>query len=239
MKRSLLITIIFALLLCFSSGVLADAAIYDYEFGTVTGCDYNVYVATPDGGVNLREAPTTESRILCKIPDFIALNITQESDNGKGWGYTSYNGYYGWVALSQVSVNYPIKQASSDVVVTAKSGLNLREGPYTSYDSYCNIPYGTLVHVNATYNGWGGVDYNGYYGWISLKYTVPPSEFTNDEPDEEIENIPDEPTEEAAVTSLEKEDGGGLPIMAILLGMIIFVVVVAAVLIIVIVAKKK
>ncbi|MBR5329564.1 MAG: SH3 domain-containing protein [Firmicutes bacterium] len=239
MKRSLLITIIFALLLCFSSGVLADAAIYDYDFGTVTGCDYGTYVATPDGGVNLREAPTTQAPVLCTIPDFVYLQITQESDMGKGWGYTCYNGYYGWVALSQTSINYPIKEVSYDVVVTAKSGLNLREGPYTTYGSYDNVPYGTLVHVYGTYNDWAEVKYNGTYGWIALKYTVLPDKFADGEPDEEIENIPDEPTEEASVTSLEKEDGGGLPIMAILLGMIVLVVVVAAVLIIVIIAKKK
>lgn len=240
MNKSLLVAVIFALILCFSCGVMADAAIYDYSYGTVTDCSYDVFVATVDGGVNLREAPTTESGIICTIADFEQLHISQESSNGKGWGYTSYNGKSGWVALSQVSEYFPIKQTSYDVVVNAKSGLNLREGPYTTYDSYRDVPYGTLVHVGATYNGWGEVEYKGTYGWIALKYTVLPDDFVEEAPaEEEVVPIEEEPMEEATVTSLEKEDSGGIPIMTLLLGMIILVVVIAAVLIIIIVVKKK
>ncbi|MBQ1252369.1 MAG: SH3 domain-containing protein, partial [Firmicutes bacterium] len=147
MKKSLFVCVVLTLLLCFSCGVAADAAIYDY--GTTRDCNYSVYVATPDGGVNLREAPTTDAYIITTIPDFVQLQITMESTNGNGWGYTCYNGDYGWVALSQVSQTFPVKQTSYDVVITGSS-VNHREGPYTSYYSYGTIPYGTKVHIEAT-----------------------------------------------------------------------------------------
>lgn len=235
MKKSLFVVVVLALILCFGTGVMADAAIYDY--GTTRDCDYSVYVATVDGGVNLREAPTTESGILCLIPDFVQLQITMESTNGNGWGYTNYNGYHGWVALSQVSEYFPISQTSYDVSVTAADGVNLREGPYTSYNKIANIPHGTVLHVGATYNGWGEVEYNGTYGWIAL------SQVGDVVAEEEHEPMPideEQPIEEdAAVTSLEKEEPAGIPLMTLLIGMIILVVVIAAVLIIIIVVKKK
>ena len=238
MKKTLFTVLVLALICCFSCGVTADAAIYDY--GTTRDCDYSVYVATVDGGVNLREAPTTESAILCLIPDFVQLRITMESTNGNGWGYTNYNGYHGWVALSQVSEYYPITETSYDVSVTASDGVNLREGPYTSYGKLTNIPHATVLHVEATYNGWGAVSYNGYYGWIALSQVgdVVEEEHEPMPIDEDaVESAPIE--EDAAVTSLDKEKDGGVPLMAILLGMIVLVVVIAAVLIIIIIAKKK
>ena len=235
MKKSLFTVIVLVLILCFGTGVMADAAIYDY--GNTRDCDYNVYVATVDGGVNLREAPTTDSWILCLIPDFIQLRITMESTNGNGWGYTNYNGYYGWVALSQVSEYYPITETSYDVSVTAADGANLREGPYTSYGKITNIPHAAVLRVEATYNGWGAVNYNGSYGWIAL------SQVGDVVAEEDHEPMPiDEEQlveEDAAVTSLEKNESAGIPLMTILLGMIILVVVIAAILIIVIVVKKK
>lgn len=240
MKRSLFVVVVFALLFCFSGGVFADAAIYDYNYGTVTDCSYDVYVATVDGGVNLREAPTTESAIICTIPDFVQLHISAESSAGNGWGYTTYNGYSGWVALSQVSDHYPVSEASYYVSVTAADGVNHRDGPYTSYALLANIPYGTELYVDATYNGWAGVGYNGLYGWIALSQVTAVEEMAEDAPEQEPMPIAEEPVEEeSAVTSLEKEESGGIPIMTLLMGMIILVIVIAAVLIIVIVVKKK
>ncbi|MBQ1251841.1 MAG: hypothetical protein IIY02_02885, partial [Firmicutes bacterium] len=105
------------------------------------------------------------------------------------------------------------------------------------------IPYGTKVHVEATYNGWGEVVYKGEYGWIALKYTVNAEDFVEVkdgtvEDDGVVEDVA--PAEDVpAVTSLEKEDSGSNVLPIILIGMIILVIVIAAVLIIVIIARKK
>ena len=69
--------------------------------------DYDVVVSAPDGGVNLREGLGTEYNILYHmIPNGTVLHISadgQTSNNG-WWGNTCYNGIYGWIALSQVTV---------------------------------------------------------------------------------------------------------------------------------------
>lgn len=69
--------------------------------------DYQVQVAAPDGGVNFRYGPGVEyNKIFSNmIPNGVILSITQEAQasNGNYWGYTYYNGQYGWVALTQVA----------------------------------------------------------------------------------------------------------------------------------------
>lgn len=82
--------------------VFADAAAYDmHEAG------YYVYVATPDGGLNMRYGPGTEYDKVMKsrIPDGVRLYIGYTSGN---WGMTTYNGYEGWVALKQTSKTPPV-----------------------------------------------------------------------------------------------------------------------------------
>jgi len=81
--------------------------------------DYYVYVATPDGGLNLRHGPGTnyDKAMDGRIPDGVRLYISYTSGN---WGFTSYNGYQGWVALKQTSatppdINVPIEQPIEDI----------------------------------------------------------------------------------------------------------------------------
>ena len=64
---------------------------------------------------------------------------------------------------------------SYDVVVTAKDGLNMRQGASTTYKKLGAIPYGKQVHItNKTGGGsyiWGLTVYEGIKGWIALNYT--------------------------------------------------------------------
>lgn len=171
MKKRLFLSLIcgcmLAILMC--GGVLADAAAYDWE--SAGEVNYGVYVSTTDGGVNLRVEPTTDAEILVCVPDLVYLTITQETTSG--WGFTGYNGEYGWVHLSQTSSSYPAKSVSKDVQVTAGDGVNLRTGPYQSYSKVLGsaIPKGTVLHVTETMNNWGHINYNGNDGWIALSQT--------------------------------------------------------------------
>ena len=249
MKKTLFLTLLCVLLLTFSAGVLADAAVYDWEVSEE--CNYDAYVSTVDGGVNLRVEPTTEAAILCTIPDFVCLHITMETSNG--WGFTEYNGDYGWVALSQLSKSYPIKSVSINVKVTASDGVNLREGPYTSYDKLISsaIPQGEVLQVTGiSQNNWGQVTYKGVTGWIAMSQVSEVKANTSVPADEEEDEDEDETEEEETVEPAETEnataellDSGesqsSFPMVALFIGLIIIVVIVAAVLIVVIVTKKK
>lgn len=59
------------------------------------------------------------------------------------------------------------KTSSKKVKVTAKSGLNCRKGPGTSYGVVCAFPYGTELTITEEKGNWGKYS----KGWICLDYT--------------------------------------------------------------------
>lgn len=54
--------------------------------------------------------------------------------------------------------------------VTAKSGLNVRSGPSTSYGKYGALVCGAKVQVESIENGWAKVSYNGKTAYVSASY---------------------------------------------------------------------
>lgn len=80
----------------------ADALIEDFWL-TMYDVDYYVVVDAPDGGVNLRYGAGTEYPIQLDemIPNGTILHIDAEAraNNGKYWGATEYDGWYGFVFL--------------------------------------------------------------------------------------------------------------------------------------------
>ena len=136
-----------------------------------------------------------------------------------------------------------------NVKVTASDGVNLREGPYTSYDKLISsaIPKGEVLQVTGiSQNNWGQVTYNGVTGWIAMSQvsevkanTSVPADEVEEETEEE-ETIEPTETENATAELLDNgEPQSSFPMVALFIGLIIIVVIVAAVLIVVIVTKKK
>ncbi len=65
---------------------------------------------------------------------------------------------------SNAATNYKAK-------VNAKSGLNIRKGPATSYAKAGSaIPYNKVLTITKESNGWGYTTYNGVSGWVYLNY---------------------------------------------------------------------
>lgn len=102
-KIILILNILMVFLMGGASVAFADAMDFD-----VKEAGYYVYVATPDGGLNIRYGPGTEyDKVMAgRIPDGVKLYIGSVSGN---WGYTSYNGYEGWVALKQTTTPPPVQ----------------------------------------------------------------------------------------------------------------------------------
>lgn len=111
-KTLLLLTVLLVILASYIPSAYADAIAYD-----MTPSDYFVYVTTPDGGLNMRYGPGTEYEKVMpgRIPDGVKLYISYESGT---WGYTSYDGYSGWVALKQTSPNPPASPSPSAPIET-------------------------------------------------------------------------------------------------------------------------
>lgn len=68
---------------------------------------YEVVVSAPDGGVNIRSGAGVEYAKVREnmIPTGVTLRIYSETlaNTGRTWGYTTYDGVSGWIALSQVT----------------------------------------------------------------------------------------------------------------------------------------
>ena len=128
------------------------------------------YKITAKTGLNVRTGPGSGYSVVTAIPYNKTVSVTQVSGS---WGKTTYNGRKGWISLSYAqkvntqnssSVNYK-------VVITTKSGLNMRSGAGTSYSWVGAIPYNTTVSISREQSGWGYTTYNGKSGWILLDYT--------------------------------------------------------------------
>jgi len=82
----------------------ADAAADWYN---ETSVSYDVQVSAPDGYVNVRSGPGVDYDILTSATNGVIMHVVAEANasNGKTWGQVNYNGYYGWIALSQVTTD--------------------------------------------------------------------------------------------------------------------------------------
>ena len=148
-----------------------------------TASSYNVQVTAPDGGVNMRCGAGVEyDKVLPDmIPNGTVLTVTQEAvaSNGNSWGYTNYNGTYGWVALTQVTkYEEPTEGAPiphTRYVINCNESITLRTNPDVNAAEICQIPLGTAV---ATFgdagNGFISVYYQGSSGYCLASYLSDP-----------------------------------------------------------------
>lgn len=60
--------------------------------------------------------------------------------------------------------------SGSGYTVTAKSGLNIRSGPGTSYAKYGSFAYGAAVSVEEISGGWAKISYNGKTAYVAAEY---------------------------------------------------------------------
>lgn len=200
--RFLLMSVI-AFTLCGSAPRMiawADAA--DFEMPNHTVVDYSVKVSASDGGVNMRYGPGVDRPVIISmIPNGTVLPVTAEAkaSNGKSWGFTYYDGCYGWISLTQVKkivettepqlttddftggtpVNYQVRVSASD------GGVNMRYGPGTGYAiKRSMIPNSVILTITseiASSNGkyWGYTYFENMYGWIALSQTTLVEETTS------------------------------------------------------------
>lgn len=209
---------------------------------------YIVYVTAGDG-VNLRESPDVSGKKYLNIPAFVCLEVTAETDNG--WGYTSFDGQYGWIALSEVGSDFPYSTADKDVVVSAPDGgVNFRSGPHVSYSTLtAMIPNGTTLHVTrTTANNWGYTTYNGINGWIALsqvsniKSPQNVNQGASSETAAPVTEPEAAPTDTGAETPSPEEtsvSAGLSPLILVLIGIIVSAVIIAGGAIAIIMKKKN
>lgn len=119
---------------------------------------YRVRV-TPNIGLNVRQSPNTESKIIRAVPKGTVLDIVVEYEN---WGELAGGG---WVCLDYTKkiMNYAEFEVKPDV------GLNVRTGPGTKFDIIEALPKGTKVKITQIRDGWGARLGGGYLKMEYLK----------------------------------------------------------------------
>lgn len=225
MKRLRKLVVFLAVLLCFSIPVHADAIIDGGN--SDTSVDYYVVVSASDGGANFRYGAGAEYDKLISnmIPNGTVLHIVGEraANTGRYWGYTEYQGLWGYVALSQTaSYEAPKKTepftggtaADYNISINGKGDTaNLRIGPGVEYEKAASsaIPDGTVLHVEkeaaaANGNSWGQVEYNGAVGWVALNLAEKTEALTAAQAEEkEQEALEKEAKEQEALRKEAKE----------------------------------
>lgn len=112
--------------------------------------------------LNVRTEPSTAGDRVKSLSYGTRVEIYEKSD---GWGRTK----DGWISLNYVYLDGTKGDKATGGVITG-SGLNIRSGPGTKYDSVGSYDKGTHVEVLAqfTYDGttWGCTN----KGWISMNY---------------------------------------------------------------------
>lgn len=73
-------------------------------------------------------------------------------------------------AIEEKSTAVGTTGSSGSYIVTAKSGLNIRSGPGTSYSKYGAYAYGTAVTVQEISGGWAKINYNGKAAYLYASY---------------------------------------------------------------------
>lgn len=193
-----------ALIFVFSSvSVWADDAGYDwYDYRDQTGILY--IVTAPDGYVNMRMGPGTEYAVRDKISNGEILQAQYMVDTkGNGsfnWLQILYEGEYGWVAMSQISVFKPDTlfddgtKTDYEVEYSGKFSVNLKFGPDDAYETVnILINNGDIIHIIKEYDNyhnqkWGLVEDGEILGWINMSATKAVESFDREAEDKEDED---------------------------------------------------
>ena len=148
-------------------------------------------VVTARSGLNMRASASTTSAIKKVLPYGTTVKIKSSMS---GWYYIEYNGDSGYVSSSYISLNGSASGSgsnnssagesnSSDTInvgiVTASSGLNMRESGSTTAPIKKVLPYGSKVNIKKSYSEWYYVEHNGTDGYVSRSYVKVESSGSN------------------------------------------------------------
>ena len=118
-------------------------------------------------GVNVRTGPGTSYNVIGVIFPGTSYVITGKSDL---WYQINYKGQTGYVYGPLVLVTTGSVPSGSGI--EAKTGLNVRYGPGTSYSVFGVIFPGTVYPIVDQTSGWYAITYKGQKGWVSAAFVT-------------------------------------------------------------------
>lgn len=141
----------------------------------------NAKVYSKEGSVNLYSVPSVDEKLGSKIkytvPNNTILNVTRKTDDG--WALVSMNGKFAWVETkyTQKYESFAEEETNSFgiyyvyVMSEKGKGLELRKTKGNG-EVLTVIPDCIKLTVRKKDGKYGYVSFDGYNGWIDLKYTT-------------------------------------------------------------------
>ncbi|HEY0735841.1 MAG TPA: SH3 domain-containing C40 family peptidase [Herpetosiphonaceae bacterium] len=127
---------------------------------------------TTDANVNLRTGPSTDYKVITKLPTGISLEVLGSQG---GWvRVATPKGTVGWITddffKAGQAAAAPAKAASNGAILArvGESRVNLRKGPNTAFGSFGKMAEGTQITVLARNGSWLKVrSPRGTLGWVA------------------------------------------------------------------------
>ena len=125
-----------------------------------------VYETTSE--LSIRASASASGTYISSVPKGTDIFVTSVSESG--WGYTSYNGSYGYVNLNYATPTGDLPESANSTtgIYTVKTDINMRIASAHNSSMVTMIPANTTFYVTTVSGGWGYTKYMNYTGWINL-----------------------------------------------------------------------
>ncbi len=171
-------------------------------FGLVVLCVFSVTASAKDlvvgtvnvGVLNMREAASTESKIIDKLYKGEKLIIL---DSEGEWHRVNYNSREGYINGNYLDLS-GVTETDLGKGVIVGSLVNLREAPSTDANIITKLKKDVIVDINSIQNDWYSVTYNSTTGYIFADYL----ELSGDQ----VEALPSGDAQSAGDDSASAED---------------------------------
>jgi len=134
----------------------------------------NIGIANVESGnLNVRETPSTEGKMVGKMPKNSACEILEEAD---GWAHIRSGEVEGYVSLDFLMTGPDAKLRANDIVRTVvlvnTDGLNVRDQASTESAVLTQVPKGEELEYVETLEGWVKVSIDGEEAYVSADYVT-------------------------------------------------------------------
>ena len=134
----------------------------------------NIGIANVESGnLNVRQAPSTDSKLVGKMPKNSACEVLEMLD---GWAHITSGEVEGYVSTEFLFTGPEAKLAANDLVRTVVTvnvdGLNVRDEASTDSAILTQVPKGEELEYVETLEGWVKVSIDGDEAYVSADYVT-------------------------------------------------------------------
>lgn len=134
----------------------------------------NIGIANVESGnLNVRQEPSTDSKLVGKLPKNAACEVLEMSD---GWAHITSGEVEGYVSTEFLFTGPEAKLAADDlvrtVVIVDTDGLNVRDEANTESAVLTQVPKGEELEYVETLEGWIKVSIDGEDAYVSADYVT-------------------------------------------------------------------